>query len=381
MAAHSQDDKPWALFLSFVCPHPPYIAPPALVDLYPPDDLPMPPQWRAGEWPDHPALAHFRRFFAYDTPFEEHELRRLAAAYYGACTYLDRQIGRVLDALEAQGLAESTRVIYASDHGEALGARGMVGKFDLYDESAGVPLIVAGPDVPAGRVVETPVSLVDLYPTVLEAVGLERNVEERVFPGQSLWQIAAAPDQGAPSVEYHAFASQHGMFMLRNRRCKHIYYVNDRPQLFDLIADPGAVTWRAKTHTAVRAFEREMRSMLDPELSTHRPADQAAWRRTAPQPSSAGGFEIAYARRRPCLRALCLIGEAVKFRRLMLTSRTPAGTCRKCCPGSPAGWDRSAPPANRRSGLRHAEQTGERWPQQHDAHRDGAAPAGRRTCR
>ena len=281
LAAHSQDDKPWALFLSFVCPHPPYIAPPALVDLYPPDDLPMPPQWRAGEWPDHPALAYFRRFFAYDTPFEEHELRRLAAAYYGACTYLDRQIGRVLDALEAQGLAESTRVIYASDHGEALGARGMVGKFDLYDESAGVPLIVAGPDVPAGRVVETPVSLVDLYPTVLEAVGLERNVEEREFPGQSLWQIAAAPDQERTVLsEYHAFASQHGMFMLRNRRYKYIYYVNDRPQLFDLIADPEErcdLAGQDAHRAALEAFERELRSMLDPEaVDAQAKADQAA---------------------------------------------------------------------------------------------------------
>ncbi len=94
----------------------------------------------------------------------------------------------------------------------------MVGKFDLYDESAGVPLIMAGPDVPAGRGRNARLARRPL-PTVLEAVGLERNVEEREFPGQSLWQIAAAPDQERTVLsEYHAFASQHGMFMLRNRR-------------------------------------------------------------------------------------------------------------------------------------------------------------------
>ncbi|MCB0142296.1 MAG: sulfatase-like hydrolase/transferase, partial [Caldilineaceae bacterium] len=91
---------PWALFLSFVCPHPPYIAPPELYDRYPLDQIPMPPQWRTADWPDHPAMAYFRRFFGFDPQFAEREIRRMNAAYYGACTWLDQQIGRVLSALD-----------------------------------------------------------------------------------------------------------------------------------------------------------------------------------------------------------------------------------------------------------------------------------------
>lgn len=281
LESHREDAHPWALYLSFVCPHPPYIAPPHLYNLYPLDKLPMPPQWRAEEWPDHPALDYFRRFFAYDAPFEEQELRKLAAAYYGAVTYLDRQIGRVLDALEELGLAASTRVIYTSDHGEALGARGMVGKFDLYDESAAVPLIVAGPDIPVGRVVQTPVSLIDLYPTVLEAAGIDLAPAERTLPGRSLWQIARAPDEDRTVLsEYHAFASRAGMFMLRNRQYKYIHYVGERPQLFDLQADPQERCDLAQDEAfrdVVQAFEQELRGLLDPEaVDARAKTDQAA---------------------------------------------------------------------------------------------------------
>ena len=91
-------------------------------------------------------------------------VRRVTAAYYGTTTYLDQQIGRVLSALDEFSLTDSTRVLYTSDHGECLGARGIFGKFTLYDEAAAVPMIMAGPDVPEGKVVQTPVSLVDCFP-------------------------------------------------------------------------------------------------------------------------------------------------------------------------------------------------------------------------
>lgn len=272
-------DKPWALFLSFVCPHPPYIAPQAFFDLYPPEDMPMPPQWRAEEWPDHPAMDYFRRFFSYDEQFTEEEIRRLIAAYYGVCTYLDQQIGRVLDALTAQGLTENTRVIYTSDHGEALGARGMVGKFDLYDESAAVPLILAGPDVPQGRVVNTPVSLVDCYPAVLEAVGARPALEDADLPGVSLWQMAQQPDGDRTILsEYHALGSENAAYMLRSPRFKYIYHVNAAPQLFDLDADPEERIDLAADlgyQDTVRSFERQLRQLLDPEaVNAQAKADQ-----------------------------------------------------------------------------------------------------------
>lgn len=269
LADAPDDDKPWALFVSLVCPHPPYIAPPELYDLYPLDEIELPPQWRKGDWPDHPVLNFYRRFFGIEEGFSEEVLRRYNAAYYGAVTHLDRQIGRILDALEENDLTEGTRLLYSSDHGESLGARGLSGKFTLYAESVGVPMILAGPEVPEGRVNQTPVSLVDIYPTILEAVGLDLNDEEADLPGRSLLEIGAAADEDRIVFsEYHAVGSQHASYMVRNRRYKLIYYVGAPNQLFDLENDPEERTNLAESeeHGPVRTeLEAELRNILDPE--------------------------------------------------------------------------------------------------------------------
>ncbi|MEZ4661744.1 MAG: sulfatase-like hydrolase/transferase [Caldilineaceae bacterium] len=278
---HAADDKPWALFLSFVCPHPPYIAPPELYERYPLDQISMPPQWRTADWPDHPAMRYFRRFFGFAPQFEEAEIRRMNAAYYGACTWLDQQIGRVLSALEALNLTDGTRIIYSSDHGEHRGSRGIYGKFTMYEESVGIPFIAAGPDVPAGKVVNTPVSLLDIFPTALGCVGASAAETDADLPGESIWQIANAPDRERFVLsEYHAVAAQNGYFMLTNGHHKYVYYVNAAPQLFDLHADPHELHDLAASpaHAAIRTrFEQELRALLDPEaVDARAKADQHA---------------------------------------------------------------------------------------------------------
>jgi choline-sulfatase len=272
--------KPWALFLGFVLPHPRYIAPESYFRLYASERLPLLPQWQPEEWPDHPAIEFFRRYFDFAEPFGEEVVRRLNAAYYGACTYLDHQIGRVLDALERSGQAEETRIIYTTDHGESLGARGLFGKFTMYEESSAIPLVIAGPDVPAGGRVETPVSLVDIYPSVLEALGVPLTEEERSFPGRSLWTTALEPDRDRIVFsEYHALGSRAGFYMLRDRRRKYVYYVGARPQLFDLVEDPMELNDLAgipESASLLEEFESHLRGMLDPEeIDRQAKADQA----------------------------------------------------------------------------------------------------------
>ena len=278
---HAGDDEPWVLFLSFVLPHPPYIAPPELCDLYPRDRVPLPTQWRREDWPAHRVLELFRQFFDYTQGFDEEVVRRLAATYYGMVTYLDRQIGRVLETLGTCGLEDSTRVVYTTDHGDCLGARGVFGKFTLYEESAAVPMIAAGPGVPAGRIVDTPVSLIDVYPSVLEAVGVERTPAEEELPGESLWSIAAAADRDRTVFcEYHALASQSAHFMLRDRQYKYNHYVGEAPQLYNLSTDPREVRDLAADpdHRAVlERFEAQLRELLDPEgVDAQAKADQRA---------------------------------------------------------------------------------------------------------
>jgi choline-sulfatase len=281
LANHSNDEKPWCLFLSLVCPHPPYISPAELFDLYPPEELPLPSQWQQDDWPDHSALEYFRRFFHFDKPFDESVIRRLTAAYYGVCTHLDKQIGRVLDALSVSGLEDTTRVMYTSDHGESLGARGLFGKFTMYEEAAAVPMILAGPDVPVGNVCNTPVSLVDCFPTVLDCLGGSTHPDDLTLPGDPLWGIATSPDRDRTVFsEYHAVGSQTAIYMLRNRTLKYVHYVGQRPQLFNLLDDPQECHDLAddpSQQSVLQEFQSTLGALLDPQQTDAKArADQQA---------------------------------------------------------------------------------------------------------
>ena len=128
-------------------------------------------------------------------------------------------------------------------------------------------MIMAGPDVPEGKVVQTPVSLVDCFPTALECVGAALIDED--LPGRSLWQIAQEDDQERTVFsEYHALGTEHGTYMLRRNRYKYNYYVGAPPQLFDLAEDPDELndlSGMPEYQDLLRDCERELRALLDPE--------------------------------------------------------------------------------------------------------------------
>lgn len=261
-------DAPWALFVSFTLPHHPLIAPPEYAALYPPEAVELPRRYDLADRPMHPVLEELRRVLGFDGQVDELTVRRAVATYYALCTYLDDQCGRVLDALEASGLADATRVLYTSDHGDTVGDHGMWTKHTMYEGSVGIPLIVAGPGVPAGRRCATPVSLVDLFPTILECVGVPATEADEDLPGTSLLGTLDAPD-GRRVVfgEYHAEASQHGFFMVRDDRYKYVEYVGAVPQLFDLEADPEEAHDLAgdPAHAALlQRCARELREICDP---------------------------------------------------------------------------------------------------------------------
>ena len=127
------EDGPWVLFVSFVCPHFPLIAPEPFFALYDPADMPLPRDYRRR--PRHPWIEAHAEAQPYDSFFNDEARRVATASYYGLCSFLDDNIGRVLAALEDAGLAGSTRVIYTSDHGENLGVRGLWGKSNMYEEA------------------------------------------------------------------------------------------------------------------------------------------------------------------------------------------------------------------------------------------------------
>lgn len=267
--APNHSDRPWVLFVSFVCPHFPLIAPPDYYDMYPEADIPWPALYTEDERPKHPYFAKMRACINYDKHFDEQKIRKAVAGYLGLCSFLDANIGAVLAALEATGHAEDTRVIYTSDHGEALGKRGLWGKSTMFEEAAAVPLIMAGPDIAAGARVKTLTSLADCHPTIIQSVGAAPHPDDADLPGRSLYEIAdgADPDRAVFS-EYHAVAAIAATYMVREGAFKLVYYVGMDPELFDLDDDPEETRNLAgdPAYADVLArLEARLRTICDPE--------------------------------------------------------------------------------------------------------------------
>lgn len=281
-------EKPWCLFVSFTLPHFPFAAPEHHQRRYRIDDIDMPIAWSPDQWPTHPPLAAFReaRVQSASDVRSEETIRRARLVYYAMCSFVDELIGEVLSALGASGMADDTRIVYTSDHGETLGDYGLWGKSVMYDSAAGVPLILAGPDVPAGRAVDCPVSLVDLAPTILAGTGVEPAAADADLPGTDLWPIASGEEPADRTVfsEYHATGSASAAYMLRDRRWKYVHFVGHDPQLFDMQTDPHELTNLAALAThrpRVADFRRRLAAICDPSATdADAKADQARCIRT-----------------------------------------------------------------------------------------------------
>jgi choline-sulfatase len=198
-------------------------------------------------------------------------LRRAIAAYFGLVSFVDHNVGRLMEALAETGLAAETRVLYSADHGDNLGTRGLWGKSNMYEEAAGVPMLLAGPEVPEGFVCREPVSLVDAFPTVTDCVGVKPHPDDRDLPGLSLFEIVrgVAPRRTMLS-EYHAAGAATGAFMIRKGRFKYVYYAGMPPQLFDLDSDPQEARDLAREpgyRGLVEDCERELRRVVDPDAA------------------------------------------------------------------------------------------------------------------
>jgi choline-sulfatase len=233
--AASEDDSPWCLYVGLVAPHFPLVCPPEFFDLYPPGSLPEPKLHPSKGYRRHPWVEKQNAFMDSESAFRDADERQAAlSAYYGLVSWMDHNVGRILTALDQAGLTENTKVVYTSDHGDNVGARGLWGKSNLYQESVAVPLIMAGPGVPQG-VCETPVTLLDLSAEIPAHFGLSFECS-----GRPLGDIAAEEDDHGREVisQYHAAGAVYGAYMMRHGRWKLIHYEGFKPELFDLEADP-----------------------------------------------------------------------------------------------------------------------------------------------
>ncbi len=275
--AASGDGRSWCLFVGLVAPHFPLVVPEEFYDLYPLDELPEPKLHPGMGYVRHPWVERQNAIMDSEGRFSDSQERlRAMAAYYGLCSWLDHSLGRILESLAAAGFEETTTVVYTSDHGDNVGARGLWGKSNLYQESLAVPLVIAGPDIPTGTC-DTPVSLIDLSATIPAHFGVEFACS-----GRSLRDIATGPDEPERPVfsEYHAAGAVSGAFMIRKGRWKYNHYIGFPPELFDLATDPEELEdlGRSQAHEGIREMMHcELIGVCDPEaVNAMAFADQAA---------------------------------------------------------------------------------------------------------
>lgn len=276
-AARGAGDEPWILYCGYMLPHFPLIAPPEYLALYSPDAVPLPQTWDEPPAQQHPVIRHLRWAFHNDEPLPEAIQRLATASYWALITYLDHQIGRLLDAIDGSLLRENTVIIYTSDHGEMGGEHGMWQKMCFYEPSVRVPLIMRlpprlEPDLPA--LVAENVSLVDVLPTLLALGGAQAQAHaQEDLPGSSLLEIARQADTSidprrAVFSEYHAQGTEAASYMLKQGDLKYCYYVGHEPQLFDVANDPAETRNLATAPEhgeTLKAMSRLLREIADPE--------------------------------------------------------------------------------------------------------------------
>lgn len=246
---------PFSLTVGFMLPHPPYVARQEDYAVYA-DRMIMPQKPAPFDAVKHPFLRAWREHTGI-VEVTEAEIRRSRAAYWGLVHRVDRMIGQILQALETNGLADDTLIVYTSDHGDMQGEHGLWWKHVFYEESVKVPLIVAWPGViPGGQRCERVVSALDVNATILDALGAPPlpNSPGRSFLGliskarvATAWEDIAFSEYCAD--EYVPFKIDNGKTyqrMIRQDEWKLIYYHGLEPQLFHLAADPGELVDRAQ---------------------------------------------------------------------------------------------------------------------------------------
>ena len=234
----SGDERPFCYVVSFTHPHDPFTIPRQWWDLYRDKDIPMPATPPPGAEP-HPHERRLRAVCGADaTVVTADQVRAARRAYYGAISYLDSQIARLLAVLRDTGRLDNTVVIVTSDHGEMLGERGAWYKMSCYEGAARVPLIIWSPRRFAAHRVAAPVSTMDLLPTLADLADAG-DPGPGPLDGRSLLpHLSGSPDRDEAVAEYLAEGAIAPIVMIRRGRFKFVHSPADPDQLFDLSADP-----------------------------------------------------------------------------------------------------------------------------------------------
>ncbi len=252
------DDRPWCLTVSFTHPHDPYVARKKYWDLYEDCAHLMP---EIGPIPYVDQDAHSQRILdANDRDnfnITDDHIKRARRAYFANISYIDDKVGEILQTLE--DTRQEATILFVSDHGDMLGERGLWFKMSFFEGASRVPLMICAPEMTAG-LNSTPVSSVDILPTLCDLAGVDMSEIMPWTDGQSIVSLGQGAERSEPvAMEYAAEGSYAPLVSLRYGKWKFNRCALDPDQLFDLDADPHELTNLAEvaahqgTRTQLRA--------------------------------------------------------------------------------------------------------------------------------
>jgi arylsulfatase A-like enzyme len=282
--------NPFFCYIPFDGPHDPHIVPDDFPVRYDPAKIPLPPNFL----PQHPwdnGWMQNRDESLLPWPRSPEAIRTMLAEYYRYITYLDAQVGRVLDVLDASPHAKNTYVVFAADSGVARGSHGLIGKQNLYEHSMRVPLIISGPGITANRTTDAMCYLFDVLPTLGALCGVQGPATS-----EGIDLRPTLRDPAKPARTTMMFAFRDIQRAVRDDQWKLIRYPQvDRTQLFDLRADPHEITnlagrpehasrVAAMTATLTAEMKRWDDSLTSLTVAQPKPAD---WKPLSPEAVSA----------------------------------------------------------------------------------------------
>ena len=267
--------KPFFLALGFYRPHTPFVAPKRWFDRYPPENVEL-AQVPPGDRENKPVAALADR--PWQAEMTEAQKRAAIQGYHATVSFMDEQLGKVLDALEASGLADDTIVVFLSDHGYQLGAHGLWQKRDLFENSALTPLIVAAPGrLEAGTRSLRLVELVDLYPTLVALAGL--GAPDSPLEGRSLLPVLEGREPGRLSALTQSWSAAQWVrperrgkdimgYTIRTDRYRYTEWARgaEGVELYDYLVDPLEYRNRAG-EVDYAAVQAELAALLERRLA------------------------------------------------------------------------------------------------------------------
>jgi choline-sulfatase len=266
--ARRSEEKPFFMVASYTHPHSPFTAPQEYWDLYQHEEIDLP---KVKEIPFKDLDVHSQwLYYSHSRDrfnITEEHIRNARHAYYAMISYVDSKIGKILDTLKKMKLDENTVIIFTGDHGEMMGERGMWFKQTFFEWSSRVPLMISTPEMRKNhqqKIISEVVSLVDLFPTILDLAGEKSIALATTLDGESLAPLITGQAKGWKNIaisEYSDMGVCAPCRMVRKDQFKYIYTHEHPSQLFDLEVDPIEMV-NLSGNTKFSSIEEELKRLV-----------------------------------------------------------------------------------------------------------------------